>query len=216
MEFENRRIAIEAALFVESLCGNILQHKIGLPMNIETKSFGNTGQALSQSAKVELMRELAIIDKVVYNKFRIIMSVRNQFVHNYDCDKFSDLKQSIIKDIQAATNKKSSSNNDIKDAFEEIFNEVKATLKHILDEIVIAAQSNIKSLQKEIEIKRLVKETDENQIRNYGITDEKEIAVLMPKFREIVNDVFYKFQMEHHEEISQRIHIRIMELLTKK
>lgn len=95
MNFENRKVAIEAALFVESLCGHILQHKIGLPMNSTTKSFGNTSKALSQSAKVELMRDLGIINNTIYNKFMLIMTVRNQFAHNYNCSEFSNLNSNI-------------------------------------------------------------------------------------------------------------------------
>lgn len=55
--FENRQIAIEKNLFVESLTSKLIKHMMGLDLLGSTKSLDNKSSSISLRAKIDLLTD---------------------------------------------------------------------------------------------------------------------------------------------------------------
>lgn len=93
--FENRQIAIEKTLFVESLTSKLIKHMMGLDLLGSTKSLDNKSSSISLRTKIDLLTDCGKIDKLTYVNLLHIISIRNQFAHNFECNNFEDLPKFI-------------------------------------------------------------------------------------------------------------------------
>src|SRR5689334_17789694 len=113
--FENRQIAIEKTLLIESLTSKLIKHLIGLDLYGDTKSLDNKSSSISLKSKIDLLSDCGMIDKESYSILLHIISIRNQFAHNFECDYFEDLPKfidGIEKPLMKYCDKQSASRED--------------------------------------------------------------------------------------------------------
>lgn len=91
ISFENRQIAITKVLRLEHLSSMLVKNLIGISVNKKTKSLDNKSSALSLKSKLDLLLDTDKINKETYKYLLLILSIRNQFAHNYSCNNFKDL-----------------------------------------------------------------------------------------------------------------------------
>lgn len=94
-KFDNRQIVIEKTLFIESLTSKLIKHMMGLDLYGNTKTLDNKSSSISLRAKIDLLNDCDKIDKQTYTNLLHIISIRNQFAHNFECDNFEDLSKFI-------------------------------------------------------------------------------------------------------------------------
>ena len=82
-----RAFVVEMSVKVEHILNLIMAQLLGVKHE-DTRSFGNSSQALSFNAKANLLLDLNYLDKVHGQKFQIFMEIRNKFAHVYSVDTF--------------------------------------------------------------------------------------------------------------------------------
>lgn len=83
----SRAFVVEMSVKVEHILNLIIAQLLGVKSD-ETRSFGNSSQALSFNAKANLLLDLNYLNKEQIDKFQIFMEVRNKFAHIYAIDTF--------------------------------------------------------------------------------------------------------------------------------
>ncbi|POY38787.1 hypothetical protein C3L50_11680 [Flavobacterium alvei] len=82
-----RGLVIELSVKTEEAVNLILSKLLGIKPE-ESRSFGNSSQALSFNAKANLLLDLNQLDKLQREKFQIFMEIRNKFAHLNSVDTF--------------------------------------------------------------------------------------------------------------------------------
>lgn len=82
-----RTFVVEMSVKIEHFLNTIICQLLGVNHE-ESKSFGNSSQALSFNSKANLLLDLNYLDKVQIKKFQIFLEVRNKFAHIYSVDTF--------------------------------------------------------------------------------------------------------------------------------
>jgi hypothetical protein len=72
---------------IEHILNVIMAQLLGVKHE-DTKSFGNSSQALSFNAKANLLLDLNYLDKEHRLKFQVFMEIRNKFAHIHSVDTF--------------------------------------------------------------------------------------------------------------------------------
>jgi len=85
-----RSIILEHALHLEFHSREIIFY-ILRTFKEEPKTLGNQGSSLSYKTKIDILYDLDEITSDQYTALIKQMEIRNQFIHNYDIDTFSDL-----------------------------------------------------------------------------------------------------------------------------
>lgn len=133
MHFKNRQIAIEHTLKIESITSLVIKHLIGISITHPTKSLDNKSSSLSLKTKIDLLIDCKKIDVECYSACLQMMSIRNQFAHNYYCNDFSDLAKYIDGIdkflLKYSKNKNSLKEDNLKEGFLEISKIVFSKLK---------------------------------------------------------------------------------------
>jgi hypothetical protein len=83
----SRAFVVEMSVKIEHILNLIIAQLLGVKSD-ETRSFGNSSQALSFNAKANLLLDLNYLNKEQIDKFQIFMEVRNKFAHIYAIDTF--------------------------------------------------------------------------------------------------------------------------------
>lgn len=83
----SRAFVVEMSVKIEHILNLIMAQLLGVKYE-ETRSFGNSSQALSFNAKANLLLDLNYLDKEHGQKFQIFMEIRNKFAHVYSVDTF--------------------------------------------------------------------------------------------------------------------------------
>ncbi|GGF02514.1 hypothetical protein SAMN05443634_1112 [Chishuiella changwenlii] len=89
-EFSNnspRYFVVEMSVKIEHYINSIVALILGVKFR-NTKSFGNSNEALSFNAKANLLLDLEYLEKNDRIKFQIFMEIRNKFAHLYEIDTF--------------------------------------------------------------------------------------------------------------------------------
>ena len=55
-----------------------------------SKTLGNKSSSLSFKTKVDLLSDIGDLDKTEYDRLILFMEIRNQFIHNPECNSFAD------------------------------------------------------------------------------------------------------------------------------
>jgi hypothetical protein len=82
-----RAFTVEMSVKIEHILNVIMAQLLGVNHE-DTKSFGNSSQALSFNAKANLLLDLNYLDKEQRLKFQIFMEIRNKFAHIHSVDTF--------------------------------------------------------------------------------------------------------------------------------
>ena len=82
-----RAFTVETSVKIEHILNVIMAQLLGVKHE-DTKSFGNSSQALSFNAKANLLLDLNYLNKEQRLKFQIFMENRNKFAHIHSVDTF--------------------------------------------------------------------------------------------------------------------------------
>ena len=89
---ELRGKVLEDSLNLEKLALDVIKSVLRIFKN-DTKAFSNKSSSLSFKNKIDLLHDIGELDDVKYVHFVKFMEIRNQFVHNHECNSFEDLKK---------------------------------------------------------------------------------------------------------------------------
>lgn len=92
---EIRKNILLKAVIMEGLTSGFLSMLLGIKNPESTKSFGNTGAALSFSQKINLLIDIGALEDLTRKKFQAFMEIRNQFMHNLEATSFTKCFQYI-------------------------------------------------------------------------------------------------------------------------
>ncbi|TDN93387.1 hypothetical protein DET49_104113 [Salegentibacter sp. 24] len=87
---------LEKSIHIESYLSQILMRLLDIE-NLNNKTFGTKGSALSFKSKADLLYDIKKIDKNLYNDLILFMEIRNQFIHNLDTNSFETVNSRINK-----------------------------------------------------------------------------------------------------------------------
>ncbi len=82
-----RAFTVEMSVKIEHIL-NVIMAQLLAVKHEDTKSFGNSSQALSFNAKANLLLDLNYLNKEQRLKFQIFMEIRNKFAHIHSVDTF--------------------------------------------------------------------------------------------------------------------------------
>lgn len=95
------------------------------------KTVGNTSDALPFKSKIDLLLDIDEIDKIEYDRFIKISSIRNQFAHNYQADSFesieninSELTNYLKKQPEWARIQEANKQINIEDLYKKVFDAI--------------------------------------------------------------------------------------------
>ena len=129
MNLETRTFVLEKALLVEKSVSDILQLFLNVEIN-KKKAFTNKSGGLSFKNKLDLLFDIEIFDDTEYLLLLLLMEYRNQFMHNYECNTFTDAFTFLGPDkktrlLNYAKNKlRDTDEENIKDAFSKLNYEI--------------------------------------------------------------------------------------------
>ncbi|HZV69558.1 MAG TPA: hypothetical protein VFG10_08440 [Saprospiraceae bacterium] len=184
--FENRQIAIEKTLIIEDLTSKLIKHLVGLDLHGDTKALDNKSSSISLKSKIDLLSDCGMIDKVTYSNLQHVISIRNQFAHNFECNNFEDLPK-FLNGIEKPLLKYC---NEITDSAEEqlktgFLNLATQAFKFLLNEFDGVTNEHGINLQK---VKVRVTEIEENLLNQYKIVGARNRAIFLRKLREFNNE----------------------------
>lgn len=186
----------------------IIKHLIGININEETRSLDNKSSALSLKSKVDLLYDTKKLDKKHYSNILHIMSIRNQFAHNYQCNDFSDLAifiDGINKPLLEYTDKNAGELEDnLKHGFENMVNDAMDHLKPEFESIISDYEKSIIHAQYKLDIEY------EKMLDDYGVKDPKRRKEYKPIFKQIISE---EMQNGIDDSLDERIKLRVIELL---
>lgn len=88
MNMEKRLKVLKSSLMLESLVSTFLAGILDIKDHIHSISFGNRSSALSFNQKINLLIDIGAIERNDRTKYVTLMEIRNQFMHNLECDTF--------------------------------------------------------------------------------------------------------------------------------
>jgi DNA-binding MltR family transcriptional regulator len=94
---ELRSYILNLALSVEDLSTLIVKSLLR-KVKSNSKTLDNKSSSLSFKNKIDILYDLGDITNDAYNQFVKFMEIRNQFIHNPQCNKFVDL-ETISSDL---------------------------------------------------------------------------------------------------------------------
>lgn len=126
---ENRKIVLAYSLMIEMMVSEFLSRLLGIQKASDTLCFSNKSTALSFNQKVNLLIDIAALDKGDKAKFLTFMEIRNQFMHNGQADTFESCcsfmegkETYLLKNYPQ--DKNHTREQQLKDAFDALANEV--------------------------------------------------------------------------------------------
>lgn len=121
---------LEYSLIVENWTSIFLSTLLDIPDYKQTKSLGNKSGNLSFNQKIDLLIDIQALDKKEKKKFLIFMSIRNQFMHNFDANTY----ENCFSNIDGANNfiLKTYPQNELLDMEDKL----RSATKELADEVV--------------------------------------------------------------------------------
>lgn len=199
--FNNRQIAIGKTLFIESLTSKLIKHMMGLDLQGNTKTLDNRSSSISLRAKIDLLTDCGKIDKQTYTNLLHIISIRNQFAHNFECDNFEDLPKfidGIDKPLlKFCQNLSSSMEENLKNGF---LNMLDQSFKFLLNEFQGVTEEY--QIDKD-NLKIKITEDEQKLLDRFGIIGARNRALVLNKVRQLL-------KQEEHEELNSKISDEIL------
>lgn len=91
---ELRKSILKASLLIEQSTSNFICRLLSINQD-NSKLFGNTSGCLSFNQKIDLLIEIGALDKDTRTKYQIFMEIRNQFMHNYKANTYSECLKNL-------------------------------------------------------------------------------------------------------------------------
>ena len=92
---EIRLKVLNYSLRLERMASYVMGFVLDIEDYKQSKSFGNTGQSLSFNQKINLLLDYGAVDKNDKIKLDFAMAIRNQLMHNHDCNSFIEASKCI-------------------------------------------------------------------------------------------------------------------------
>ncbi|WP_299367387.1 hypothetical protein [Winogradskyella sp.] len=207
-DFTYRQLAIEKTLKIESITSMLIKNIIGLAINEETKTLSNKSSSLSLKSKVDLLYDCKKINKEEYSILLHILSIRNQFAHNFDCKKFEDLPNYIsgidkplLKYCESLT---ADHNQNLVNGFNRMIEIIMESLKIQFEEMIIDLKRQTRNAK--AKYKRIL----DKRLNHYGIKEKEEMKIYRPLFIKIFDE---EKQNPDEASLDLRVHNRILELI---
>ena len=86
---------LKYSLLIEKFISILLSNLININDSKASKSLGNKSGNLSFNQKVHLLIDIKALDNKEKSKFTTFMSVRNQFMHNFEADSYENCYKNI-------------------------------------------------------------------------------------------------------------------------
>lgn len=86
-----RSYVLNLALSVEELSTLIVKSLLR-KVKTDSKTLGNKSSSLTLKNKIDILYDLGDLENKTYNKIIRFMEIRNQFIHNPECNSFTDLE----------------------------------------------------------------------------------------------------------------------------
>ena len=193
--FANRQLTIEKTLIIEALTSKLIKHLLGLDLDGKTKSLDNKSSSISLRSKIDLLTDAGKIDKVTYTNLLHIISIRNQFAHNFECNNFEDLSK-FIDGIDKALLQNCLTptkvlEEDLKEGFLKIFTQVFESLKNEFVGVTTEYQKNLAN------VAIYISESEKKLLNQYGIIGERNRAIVLNIVRELIRDGSTSQQIEN-------------------
>ncbi len=193
--FANRQLAIEKTLIIEALTSKLIKHLLGLDLDGKTRSLDNKSSSISLRSKIDLLTDAGKIDKVTYTNLLHIISIRNQFAHNYECNSFQDLSKFIdgIEKplLQNCLTPTHLFEENLKEGFLKIFNQVFESLRSEFVGVTTEYQKDLSNLA------IYISEAEENLLNQYGIVGQRNKVIVLNIVREMMRDGTTTQQIEN-------------------
>lgn len=159
---------------------------MGLDLDGDTKTLDNKSSSISLRAKIDLLMDCGKIDKQTYTNLLHVISIRNQFAHNFESNNFEDLPRFIdgvdkplLKYCPELT---SSAEENLKVGFlnmlDQAFQFLRKEFRGVTEEYQINAAK----------VKIRVEENEEKILNQYGIEGTRNRALVLNKIRQLLND----------------------------
>jgi hypothetical protein len=105
LHFKKRELVLQCSILLEASLNNLFQFIFRLSSDThQTKTLGNSSTSLSLNNKIFLLSDFGYITDTERTKFLKFSEIRNQFIHNYNCNSFEDL-ENINIDLYKFLNK---------------------------------------------------------------------------------------------------------------
>jgi hypothetical protein len=193
--FTNRQLAIEKTLIIEALTSKLIKHLLGLDLDGKTRSLDNKSSSISLRSKIDLLTDAGKIDKVTYTNLLHIISIRNQFAHNFECNNFEDLSKFIdgiekplLQNCLTPTNLLEEN---LKEGFLKIFTQVFESLRSEFVGVTTEYQKNLSNLA------IYISEAEEKLLNQYGIIGQRNRVIVLNIVRELMRDGSTSQQIEN-------------------
>ena len=97
MKLDTRIVVLEYALYTEKNVDNLLRSYLNIDI-AKRKALTNKSGGLAYKNKIDLLYDMEILDDTEYSSLLLLMEYRNQFMHNYDCNTYSDATSLLGED----------------------------------------------------------------------------------------------------------------------
>jgi len=128
INLELRTGVLEKALYLEAEMNKLLALFLNVQTVKETRTFSNKSTSLSFKNKIDLLFDLAVLNKEENDQLLLLMQFRNQFLHNIHCSSFSiavDLIKGSSKHLSKFVVDKASEN--LEDGYDSAFGNLYAS-----------------------------------------------------------------------------------------
>lgn len=208
MNFKNREIVIKNALKIERITSILIKHLIGIHIQEETRSLDNKSSVLSLKSKIDLLYDSEKLDKKQYSNILHIMSIRNQFAHNYECNDFADLaifidgiNKPLLKYVEEQAD---GTEANLKRGFNSMVDDVMNHLKVEFESIISDYKKSLRRAKYRLD------EEYSKMLDYYGIKDPQERKEYKPVFQQIIEEEKRK---GIDETLDERVKLRVIDLL---
>lgn len=130
---ELRSYVLNLALSIEDLSTQITKSLLR-KVKPDSKTLDNKSSSLSLKNKIDMLYDIGDFDKKTYTKVLKFMEIRNQFIHNPECNNFTDL-ESVSPDLTKYLKKEFS--NEIKNQEDSYVESFKKLHLHAFSELLI-------------------------------------------------------------------------------
>ncbi|MBL7867890.1 MAG: hypothetical protein JNM71_07695 [Flavobacterium lindanitolerans] len=193
---------IEHTLRIESITSMLIKHLMGISITHSTRSLDNKSSSLSLKSKIDILFDCKKIDKETYSALLQIMSIRNQFAHNYDCNNFEDLIKHIdgVEKFLLKYNTINSQNLEanLKNGFTSVSKIISSKLKIEFNKIILDYQKRKNQLE------RRLSKTHKEIFTKYKINGLKNKRIFLEKLKEIIAEESNKSE-DFNEQVIQKI-----------